>query len=146
MDELVKPLPCPFCEKQPHMDCSGPNEYEVECYCQSGIIVCGPSAPSVAEAIKAWNTRPQIESLQDEVKRLRTRMEEGFKVDEEVIDMLTKRAEAAERLNGELREALERLGSMEAFNLSRAIDPKHDAELLARIDFARAALDSKEKG
>ncbi len=39
-----------------------------------------------------------------------------------------------------LRASLERLGSMEAFTVSRSIDHKHDSELLARIDFARLAL------
>jgi Lar family restriction alleviation protein len=39
-----------------------------------------------------------------------------------------------------LREALERLSSMEAFVIARAVNPDQDAELLARIDFARAAL------
>lgn len=36
--------------------------------------------------------------------------------------------------------ALERLGSMEAFETSRMIDKLHDAELLARIEFARSTL------
>jgi hypothetical protein len=45
--------------------------------------------------------------------------------------------EALSRAEG----ALERLGSTEAFDVARAIDPERDAELLARIDFARAALD-----
>lgn len=40
----------------------------------------------------------------------------------------------------ELRSALERLGSMEAFDVSRVPDPEKDAELLARIDFALEAL------
>lgn len=39
-----------------------------------------------------------------------------------------------------LRGALERLGSMEAFEGARATDAVRDAELLARITFARAAL------
>ena len=38
-----------------------------------------------------------------------------------------------------LRAVIERLGSMEAFTQSRAIKPEQDGELLARIDFARAA-------
>ena len=40
--------------------------------------------------------------------------------------------------NQRLLKALERLGSMEAFDLSRSIQPKYDKELLARIDFARS--------
>jgi len=36
--------------------------------------------------------------------------------------------------------ALERLAGMEAFTNSRMVDPDRDAELLARIDFARAIL------
>jgi hypothetical protein len=39
-----------------------------------------------------------------------------------------------------LVKALERLGSMEAFVTSRSINAEHDAELLARIEFAREAL------
>lgn len=41
----------------------------------------------------------------------------------------------------ELRAALERLGSMEAFVMSRVVtNHPADQELTARIDFARAAL------
>lgn len=40
-----------------------------------------------------------------------------------------------------LREALRRLGSCEAFKGARALDQDRDEELLARIDFARAALE-----
>ncbi len=36
--------------------------------------------------------------------------------------------------------ALERLAGMEAFTNSRMVDPDRDAELLARIDFARLIL------
>jgi len=39
-----------------------------------------------------------------------------------------------------LEAALRRLGSMEAFTLARTIDKDSDAELLARIDFARDVL------
>lgn len=38
-----------------------------------------------------------------------------------------------------LRAALERLGSMEAFVVSRAVTA-HDAELIARIEYAQEAL------
>jgi hypothetical protein len=44
-----------------------------------------------------------------------------------------------------LREVLERLGSMEAFDVARGVRLPTDKELLARIDFARAALAGKEK-
>jgi len=40
-----------------------------------------------------------------------------------------------------LEEALDRLGSMEAFKGPRTVNADRDAELLARIDFARATLD-----
>lgn len=40
-----------------------------------------------------------------------------------------------------IRAALQRLGSMEAFHLSRPIKPDDDAELLARIEFARLAVE-----
>jgi len=36
-------------------------------------------------------------------------------------------------------EVLDRLGNMEAFQMARMIDRTGDTELLARIDFARAA-------
>lgn len=41
-----------------------------------------------------------------------------------------------------LREKLARLGSMEAFVMARAVDADRDEELIARIDFAREALQS----
>jgi hypothetical protein len=40
----------------------------------------------------------------------------------------------------ELRRALERLASMEAFSMSGAIDYSRDIELIARIDYARFIL------
>ena len=43
--------------------------------------------------------------------------------------------------NERLRAALLRLGSIEAFDMPRVIDERADAELLARIDYARAAID-----
>lgn len=42
--------------------------------------------------------------------------------------------------NKELREALERLGSNEAFDVARGFQHPQDDELIARIDYARAAL------
>lgn len=45
-----------------------------------------------------------------------------------------------------LREALTRLGSVEAFDVPRVMSPTADAELLARIDFARAALAINQPG
>lgn len=46
----------------------------------------------------------------------------------------------------DLEIAMERLASMEAFLLSRAMDPKNpaDAELLARIEFAQKVLDGSK--
>jgi nitrate reductase beta subunit len=43
--------------------------------------------------------------------------------------------------NERLRKALERLGSMKAFEGSRTVHDIVDAELMARIQFARAALE-----
>lgn len=45
--------------------------------------------------------------------------------------------------NQRLQEALQRLGSMEAFDISRAVDPDKDKELIARINFANAALEDE---
>lgn len=42
-------------------------------------------------------------------------------------------------------EALRRLGSTEAFTVSRTLDRDRDDELIARIDFAREALSQLEK-
>jgi hypothetical protein len=42
------------------------------------------------------------------------------------------------------RAALARLGSMEAFTVSRCVDATRDAELMARIEFALSSLASKE--
>lgn len=42
--------------------------------------------------------------------------------------------------NRMLREALQRLASMEAFAAPRAVHASNDEELLLRIDFARAAV------
>ena len=41
-----------------------------------------------------------------------------------------------------LREALERVGSSEAFLVARSFVPGQDDELIARIDFAREALNT----
>ena len=41
-----------------------------------------------------------------------------------------------------LRAAIERLGSMEAFSISRPIRPGVDDELIARIDYARSMLEA----
>ncbi len=46
--------------------------------------------------------------------------------------------------NNALRAALERLGSMEAFEGPRTIKEFADDELIARIDFARATLLEKQ--
>lgn len=45
-----------------------------------------------------------------------------------------------------LKAGLVCLGSMEAFVSSRSIDKDRDAELLARIDFARALLGTEGRG
>ena len=65
------------------------------------------------------------------------------------IERLTSERDNAERLanlrlgykvqRDRLRAALERLGSMEAFVVSRAVTA-HDAELIARIEYAQEAL------
>lgn len=52
----------------------------------------------------------------------------------------SRRIENNGREIGRLRAALERIASMEAFETSRAIDQIHDAELLARIEYAQASL------
>jgi hypothetical protein len=39
-----------------------------------------------------------------------------------------------------LETALWRLGSMEAFEISRGVNPVQDAELIARIEYARKAV------
>lgn len=57
-------------------------------------------------------------------------------------------AEAFEVMRSErdgAAEALRRLGSMEAFEFSRSINPAQDAELLARVIYARDALASLTK-
>ena len=43
-----------------------------------------------------------------------------------------------------LRAKLERLASMEAFDMPRAMDRKHDTELMLRIEYARSALAAAE--
>jgi hypothetical protein len=58
------------------------------------------------------------------------------------VDLLEAAALEIESLSLQVKEgraALERLGSMEAFEGSRCVT-KHDDELIARIDFARSAL------
>ena len=60
---------------------------------------------------------------------------EGYRIAEQQMDRAI-RAEA--RIAG-LIDSLQRLGSSEAFVVSRAIDPVRDEELLARLEFARSA-------
>lgn len=52
-----------------------------------------------------------------------------------------KTAERAIREIERLRAALTRLGSVEAFDVSRVIDARRDKELIMRIDFARDTLE-----
>lgn len=49
-------------------------------------------------------------------------------------------ADAASKLAGELLGALERLASMEALTVARAMHPIRDEELIARIEYAREAI------
>jgi len=57
---------------------------------------------------------------------------------EETLSLLAARSADQDRIR-ELEGALARLGSVEAFTVSRSIDKDRDAELLARIDYARAS-------
>ena len=47
--------------------------------------------------------------------------------------------------NEAMRNALTRIGSVEAFDTSRAIQYPRDGELVARMDYATATLGSLEK-
>lgn len=60
--------------------------------------------------------------------------------DDSEVFAANRRAEQAEADKRALEQALERLGSMEAFGLPRMVN-RHDYELLARINFARAAIE-----
>lgn len=60
--------------------------------------------------------------------------------DAETLDAAYHSAAATARECERLTKALERLGSMEAFEVARAVNVAADAELLARISFARAVL------
>jgi hypothetical protein len=83
-----------------------------------------------------------LERVEGCARVVMTRRQREIQSDAETLAR-TVRAQAAEVAG--LRAALERLGSMEAFTLSRVIDPERDAELLARVDFARASLKAKEQ-
>ena len=50
----------------------------------------------------------------------------------------------ANRRIAELTKVIERLGSSEAFDVSRGFKRPEDDELIARIDYARAALKQKQ--
>ena len=74
-------------------------------------------------------------------------MREDSEENPEVSFSLSELQTYSEAIIKDLRERLAeshaiiaRLGSTEAFTLSRAIDEKMDAELIARIEFARTAL------
>jgi len=56
------------------------------------------------------------------------------------IESLRQQLAESQALVKAKNDALERLGSMEAFSMPRAIDQKRDSELLDRIDYARGAL------
>lgn len=61
----------------------------------------------------------------------------GCAVDNEhILEVITKLKEERDKY----RAALERLGSTEAFVLSRMIDKERDAELIARLEYARSAV------
>lgn len=111
-------------------------------------------APSLTKAdaiIALFGERPDIDAREAEIRQLVRQLdvamhgEEGAAEQASLCDLIG----PAERTRAQLqacREALERLGSMEAFVVSRAIDPRRDEELLARIDFARAALSPAQVG
>ena len=79
----------------------------------------------------------------DEIRRLREELAAakkqcaGYREGAENLGVEMKAIEAE---RDRLRETLERLGSMEALVSTRAVKLPEDVELIARIDFARAAL------
>ena len=64
---------------------------------------------------------------------------------EAIAQDLTEERDRLLKENERLRKALERLGSMEALMIPRAISHPGDKELIARIDYARAALKSEKQ-
>ena len=60
------------------------------------------------------------------------------------IENATAMYQAADAELARLREALERLASMEALTMTRAVVMPHDEELIARINFAEQALKSHD--
>ena len=55
--------------------------------------------------------------------------------------IISDRNELTSELMGDLVVALERLGSMEAFDVARPVDISRDQELMARIKYVRDVLD-----
>jgi hypothetical protein len=85
--------------------------------------------------------------MSDELTNLATRLIPALVIfaddPSHVADLRNKAKTILEPLLAErdrYRAALERLGDMNAFDLPRATDPVRDAELLARIDYAREVL------
>lgn len=109
-----------------------PYGQRIHCYCQ-----CDDGDPRYCHGWKGQQDEPPCECMcHDELP-------------EAEIERLTRERDNAERLanlrlgykvqRDRLRAALERLGSMEAFVVSRAVTA-HDAELIARIEYAQEAL------
>jgi len=68
---------------------------------------------------------------------------------ETAVKIMREAADQFEQKEKELqgyKKTLERLSSMEAFEMSRAIHDVSDKELLARIDYARAAIGNPRGG
>lgn len=63
MSEELKLLPCPFCGGTPHAS-EGLNDYEFMTTCWD-CDFDGPTRTSRADAIKAWNTRPNTPTDKD---------------------------------------------------------------------------------
>ena len=68
----------------------------------------------------------------------------GYLMDRELIQAADKEIATRDAELARLREALERLASMEALTMTRAVVMPHDEELIARINFAEQALKSHD--
>lgn len=130
--------PCPFCggnASQPENTSTGRPEWKIGC---TTMFCTSIKRVTKRDAVNDWNTRPDVESLQAEVERLKGELKQEYKDGNYVIkqrdyweDMATKLAKAVgefvgvdvgehSNINCPVESALEALGERHNYDQLRA--------------------------
>jgi Lar family restriction alleviation protein len=109
-------LPCPFCggnARAAAVHAGGIEWAQVECRAERGCGAVGPTPATEAEAIAAWNTRPQQQQLTESAERIRKleaeveRLHSLAKANNDLARMETRARVRLQYDNAKLRDALE---------------------------------------